>query len=268
MGLYKRGKIYWFQVTHEGQRIQESLKTDNKKLAEKLYAKKLTDIIEGRHFEATEAKTRTFDELVKKYLEKHGHSRDGYTTKRLFEFFGGLTLAQITTPLVAEYQDERLEDAAEATVYQELSLLRRMFNVARKRWKWVRENPVSDGDLSFSVGNKNARDRWLTIEEEQTLLQKATNPAWLKPLLITALHTGMRRGEISALTWKDIDQKRSLIRVERSKNGEKRSIPTSQTLQETLKAIKVRKYIRDSVSDSHTKPESCLREGIRESRDN
>ncbi|OPY64295.1 MAG: Tyrosine recombinase XerC [Syntrophorhabdaceae bacterium PtaU1.Bin034] len=50
----------------------------------------------------------------------------------------------------------------------------------------------------------------------------------------------MRRGEILNLTWKDIDFKRNLIRVERSKNGEKRSVPMSQTLQETLKEIRIR----------------------------
>jgi integrase len=240
MGLYRRNKVYWFTVTFEGQRIQESLKTDSKKLAEKLYAKTLTDIIEGRYFEATMAKTKSFDDMVKKYMQNHAHSRDPYTIKPLKESFGSLFLYQINTPAVAEYQDMRLEDAAEATVYQELSLLRRMFNVARKRWKWVRENPVSDGDLEFSIGSKNARDRWLTVEEEQVLLFKATNPAWLRPLLITALRTGMRRGELLALDWKDIDFQRRLIRVEKSKNGEKRSVPMSPMLHETLKAVKVR----------------------------
>ncbi len=115
-----------------------------------------------------------------------------------------------------------------------------MFNVAKKRRKWVKENPVSDGDLQFSIGNRNARGRWLTVEEEQVLLANATNPIWLRPLLITALHTGMRRGELLALTWKDIDFEARLSRVEKSKNGEKRSIPMSQTLRDTLKAIKVR----------------------------
>jgi integrase len=204
----------------EGQRIRQSLKTGNKKLAERRYSKIMTDLLEGRYFEENLARTKSFDDMVEKYMEKHAHSRDVYTIKPLLETFGGLTLLEIATPLVAEYQDERLEDAEPATVYQELSLLRRMFNVARKRWGWVTRNPVSDGDLQFSVGNRNARDRWLTIDEEQTSLAKATNPAWLRPLLITALHTGMRRGELLALTWKDIDFKARLIRVEKSKNGE------------------------------------------------
>ena len=240
MGLLLRHKTYWFDVMFEGQRIRQSLKTGNKKLAERRYSKIMTDLLEGRYFEENLARTKSFDDMVEKYMEKHAHSRDVYTIKPLLETFGGVTLLEITTPLAAEYQDERLEDAEPATVYQELSLLRRMFNVARKRWGWVTRNPVSDGDLQFSVGNRNARDRWLTIDEEQTFLANATNPAWLRPLVTTALHTGMRRGELLALTWKDVDFKARLIRVEKSKNGEKRSIPMSRTLQETLKAINMR----------------------------
>jgi hypothetical protein len=152
------------------------LKTDNKKLAEKIFSKTVTDIIEGRYFEATAARSTTFDKLVETYLEKHAHSRDCYTQKPLLDFFGGMMLSQITTPLVAEYQDERLREVKETTVYQELSLLRRMFNVARKRWKWVKDNPVSDGELEFSIGSSNARDRWLTIEDEEELVANATNP--------------------------------------------------------------------------------------------
>ena len=40
MGFYRRVKVFWFTVTFEGQRIQESLRTDSKKLAEKLYPKR------------------------------------------------------------------------------------------------------------------------------------------------------------------------------------------------------------------------------------
>ncbi|HME44484.1 MAG TPA: site-specific integrase [Syntrophorhabdales bacterium] len=71
-------------------------------------------------------------------------------------------------------------------------------------------------------------------------LELRDKSSWLRPLLITALHTGVRRGELLALTWRDIDGKQRIIRIERSKNGEKRSIPISETLQGTLGAIKVR----------------------------
>ncbi len=124
-----------------------------------------------------------------------------------------------------------------ATVYQELALMRRMFNVARREWKWIKYNPVSD--LSFSVGNSNARDRWLTIEEEKRLVSCAS-PEWVQRVIIFAIHTGMRRGEILLLKWSDVNLKSRLIIVDRSKNGEKRTIPMTDTICYMLKNTKVK----------------------------
>ncbi len=170
---------------HQGRRIQESLETDNRKLAEKVYAKKLTDIVEGRYFQNSMAKKTTFEEMASKYLAQHAHSRDPHTMKQLAKSFNGYRLTEISTRIVVEHRNKRLQKVKPATVYQELALLRRMFNVAIREWEWLQTNPVSR--LSFSVGNKNARDRWLTPEEESNLLANATNPHWLRALLIIAL---------------------------------------------------------------------------------
>jgi hypothetical protein len=51
MGLYLRGKIYWFNIMQDGKRIQISTGADNKRLAEAIYAKVKTQIIEGKWFE-------------------------------------------------------------------------------------------------------------------------------------------------------------------------------------------------------------------------
>ena len=228
MGLYRRGKIFWFSISYQGKRIQESFKTDNRKLAEKLYAKVLTDIVEGRYFETTKLKTTKFEEMTDKYLKEHAHSRDPRTVKTLLTFFTGYMLSEIKTRVIAEFRNRRLQKVKPATVYQELALLRRMFNVAIKEWEWCKDNPVSR--LSFSVGNRNARSRWLTMEEENLLLEKATNPIWLRSLVTVALHTGMRRGEILDLRWQNVDMLKRLIRIVRSKNGEKRGIPMSNAL--------------------------------------
>lgn len=238
MGLYRRGKFFWFSIAYQGNRIQESLKTDNRKLAEKLYAKVLTDIIEGRYFESAKAKKTKFEEMTDKYLKEYEHSRDRRTVKTLMTFFSGYLVSQIKTNVIAEYRNLRLKSVKPATVYQELALLRRMFNVAIREWEWIKDNPVSR--LSFSVGNRNARDRWLTIDEEKLLLEKATNPIWLRSLLMVALHTGMRRGEILDLRWQNVDLLKRLIRVVKSKNGEKRSIPMSNTLCTLFKSMNIR----------------------------
>lgn len=237
MGIYKKGKVYWMIKQYRGKRIERSLETSIKRVAEERFAKIVSEIIDGSYFEGQKAKTLTLADMVEKYKQKYQRLRDETTFKRLLPAFGHFTLAEITTEMISDYRDGRLRVVKPATIYQELSLLRRMFNVARREWKWVKENPAAD--LSFSVGNSNARDRWLSVTEEQGLLSAATNPNWLRSLLVTALHTGMRRGEILNLQWQDIDFQRKLLTIHKSKNGEKRSIPLSRTLCDALKGIKV-----------------------------
>jgi integrase len=238
MGLYRRGKIYWYTISYNGRRVQASTGTSNKRLAEKIYAKVFNDLIEGTYFEQERIRQIRFEQMVKRYLAQYEKQRDGHTVKQLMKYFSGMTIGEITTPVVNDYRIMRLEVVKPATVYQELALLRRMFNVAIREWEWLRDNPVSR--LSFAVGNRNARDRWLTGEEEQKLLKHATNPWWLRPLLITALHSGMRKGEILNLKWADVDFKRRCITVQKSKNKTKRTIPLSNTLHSTLKEMKIR----------------------------
>jgi integrase len=237
MGIYKKGNIYWMIKQYMGKKVERSLDTSNKRVAEARHAKIVSEIIDGSYFKNEKAKTITFKEMTEKYTAKYRRLRDETSLKKLVPAFGHLMLVDVTTELVSDYRDKRLKIVKPATVYQELALMRRMFNVARREWKWTKDNPVAD--LSFSVGNKNARDRWLTIEEEQKVISKATNPVWLRPLLLTALHTGMRRGEILNLKRQDIDFSRRILTVHKSKNGEKRSIPLSQTLYNTLNDIKV-----------------------------
>ena len=98
-----------------------------------------------------------------------------------FRFWGGDLMKRVGGEIVKHYQD--------------LAFMRRMFNVARREWKWTRDNPVAD--LSFSVGTSNARDRWFSFEEEDQLLESAS-PEWLARVIIFALQTGMRRSGRSA----------------------------------------------------------------------
>ena len=80
---------------------------------------------------------------------------------------------------------------------------------------------------------KNTRDRWLTVEEEQRLLNCAS--PWLRELILFAIHSGMRMGEILGLTWGGVDLFRRTVTVFKSKNGERRTIPLNQIALELLK---------------------------------
>ena len=79
----------------------------------------------------------------------------------------------------------------------------------------------------------NTRDRWLTVDEEQRLLNAAA--PWLRELITFAIHTGMRLGEILGLTWAGVDVFRRTVTVFKSKNGERRTIPLNLTALELLK---------------------------------
>ncbi len=72
----------------------------------------------------------------------------------------------------------------------------------------------------------NKRDRWLLPDEEKKLLE--ASPEWLKEIIIFALNTGMRLGEILSLRWNSVDMKRKTVVVLRSKNNEKRTIPLNE----------------------------------------
>ncbi len=244
MGLYRRGKVWYFTFTYSGHRYQGSLKTQSKKLAEKLYHKIVSDIIEGTYFK-NKANKYTFKDLVDTYLKTYQKLRDNYTVKKLLPVFGDYKLSEISTSMIINYMNKRLTEVKPATVYQELALMRRMFNVAIKEFGWINENPVSKISGISALTKNSARDRWLTLEEEQKLLSVAS-PLWFKRLLIFALDTGMRRSEILNLKWKDIDLKKGFIRVEKSKNGEKRAIPCTKRVISILTEIKKEKIVNIS----------------------
>ena len=83
------------------------------------------------------------------------------------------------------------------------------------------------------------RVRYLTPEEEMRLFEQLDHCEWLKPIVLIALHTGMRRGEICNLQWFDLNFDRGLIHVRNTKNGKDRTIPMNATVRQLLETQKV-----------------------------
>jgi len=84
----------------------------------------------------------------------------------------------------------------------------------------------------------NARTRYLTAEEEDRLLAACSED--LKPLVITAMYTGLRKGELLSLTWGDVDLQQRQLRVQASysKNGRARTVTMNALVLQTLQATK------------------------------
>jgi len=131
-------------------------------------------------------------------------------------------LKEPTPADVARHKRERKENPrAEitvtrkiATVNRELDKLRRMFSIALREG-WLRQNPFAAGESLISIADEHKRERILTREEERRLLAACEGPhrKYLKPIVLCALDTGMRRGEIFTLRWRDVDLEHGLITI-------------------------------------------------------
>lgn len=101
-----------------------------------------------------------------------------------------------------------------ASVNRELALLRRMFNVAVQQG-WIRRNPFNCGDSLISIADEQKRERIITLEEERKLLAACTGKReHLSTIIIAALDTGMRKGELLKLRWRDVDLEDRIITVQ------------------------------------------------------
>jgi integrase len=118
-----------------------------------------------------------------------------------------------------------------ATRNRHLAMLKSMFQCAIK-WELMRENPARGIPKLRETG---ARTRFLDLSEIQRLIKAASNR--FRPLLIAAIHTGMRRGELFNLRWPDIDLSNRILYVRQSKSGKQRAIPIDQTFYDVLRAL-------------------------------
>ncbi|MGB9716422.1 MAG: tyrosine-type recombinase/integrase [Thermodesulfovibrionales bacterium] len=244
MGLYRRkdSKKWWMCFTVNSKRFRRSTETTDRRLAEKIYAKVLTQITEGKWFDLDESKQHTFEELMDRYLKEHSvinktkesYENDKNYIKHLSKVFAGLTLDRITPKLIAEYKTLRsIEGAKPQTIKHEMICLNHALNLALKEWEWINFNPCQRVKMPKVV---NQIDRWLTFEEQESLLTACYDREWLKDIILFALNTGMRQREIMNLKWTDIDMLRKTATLQYTKNKEKRTVPLNHTIIELLKA--------------------------------
>jgi integrase len=107
-----------------------------------------------------------------------------------------------------------------------------MFTKAGK-WELVEEESVKRVHKVKLLEEINARLRYLSKEECQFLINSCDKH--LRPIVITALNTGMRKCEFLSLKWDNLDLRHGFILLNHTKNGERREIPINQTLKDILK---------------------------------
>lgn len=167
--------------------------------------------------------------------------------KPLQAYFGKQRLQSITHSDLEDYRAKRIqlktrrgEERTITGINRELSLMRTMFNFALKQG-WVVQSPFDMGESLISHADENQRDRILTPEEEIRLLAACEdrNREHLRPLIIAALDTALRFGELIQLIWTDVNLEDGMVVVRKTttKTWESRVIGMTSRLRAELQKL-------------------------------
>ena len=180
---------------------------------------------------------------------KKGYEQERYRVAQLVRSDLGRKLVhEITSVDIAGYRDARLMSTNQktgklisaATVRLEMSLLSNFFDLARIEWGYTAgPNPCADVRKPKPAPG---RDRRLTTREEKLILRYAhqhINPE-LYSIVVIALATAMRQGEILGLRWEHINFKTRVAHLPETKNGSKRDVPLSTKARDALTRIGVK----------------------------
>lgn len=248
--IRKRGSKWEAQVRRRG--IPEVTKRFDRKVdAEAWSAVVESEITRGVFRDRATAAQYTFEELLDRYAgeitpTKKGASAERYLIERIRQDpLARTVLSNLTAHSIAAYRDRRLTEVSGSTVNRALNLISHVLNVARREWGIPVDNPVSS--IRRPRNNRARRVRLDPVKETRLLdaleavernanghLQSGSRNPWIRPLVILALETGMRRSELLALRWSDVAIQGRFVRLQDSKNGESRDVPLSMRAVETL----------------------------------
>lgn len=236
--FHRKGSPNWYiRFSDEnGKIVKVSTGTVDKNLARNILGKKKTQVAEGRCLDIKKVPSTTFFELCGQYWKLWGsHLKTRGLASMLGDwkcFFGNIPVKSINRHKVEIFLIEKMTGGKRkltpATRNRHLAYLSSMFNKG-KEWGLLTDNPA----LGIKLLKENgARTRFLDQVEIQSLLTVSGKE--FQPVLITVLHTGMRKGEIRKLEWSDVDFHTKVITIRESKSGRSRIIPIDNTLYKTL----------------------------------
>lgn len=262
--IYESGLRWYarFDYTDElGKRRTVRRLAESKTAAQKLLDKLLHEY-KGRGEQALNGEKMTVGELLDYYettyltppeyvdgrkvsgLREYKNAR--HRLKPIRQAFGSRKLRSITYGDIERFRLARLRvptmhkrQRSIATVNRELSQFRRVLNVAVRN-DWLLKSPMLGCKSLICPGDEKPRLRLLTRLEESRLLDACVGPrAYLRPIIITAIDTGMRRGEILMLRWSDLDFASRIINVRafNTKTMRERHTAMTERIVEALSAL-------------------------------
>ncbi|MGD9561995.1 MAG: tyrosine-type recombinase/integrase [Pyrinomonadaceae bacterium] len=248
MSVHQINGHWYYRFSINGVRHRRAIKeARTKKQAEQAERE-----VRNRIYESVwgESGQRNFGDFVDNvYIPHAKQHKKGFNVERsvlkaLISAFGALRMCEITPRLVLEFQQHRLTETtnrgrprSKATVNRDVAVLSSIFKLAGRLGE-VKENPVSK--IQY-FGNLPKRDRVLSDDEELRLLNGLSDSD-LRGKVETYLYTGLRRGELFQLQWRDIDFENGLIRLrpEITKTDKARTVPMLSNVIQILSDMKTK----------------------------
>ena len=187
----------------------------------------------------------TLGELLERYSGEVTPAKRGATTelRRLQRLirdpFSSLKVSQLTSQAIAAFRDRRLLDGRR-TCHYDLILIRHCLKIAMNEWGlMLSSNPVDRVKMPPSSPARNRRLEDGEFERLEEAARQTKNPhIW--PIVVFAIETGMRRGEILGLRWEHVDLNRRIAYLPLTKNGSSREVPLSTKAAKVLTAQRQR----------------------------
>lgn len=208
-------------------------------------------ILEERRFGSSEKHTvkELADHYIREIAPEKGNHGAAQTLHLKFwkEELGSLDLEEVTPKIISEKRDllsnqyiSKGKKRSPATIVRYLGTLSHLFNYAIKELDWIEKSPMTRVSKP-----KEPRGivRFLSDDERVRLLDACSsskNP-YLKTAVVVAISTGMRYSEIMNLDWDDIDFDKKRIIINKTKNGERRSVPMESLSFQLLETLKKEK---------------------------
>lgn len=222
MALFRRGTTWWVDISApNGQRIRHTTGTTDKALATEYHDQLKAKL--WRLAKLGEKPRRTWNEAVTRWLKEKAHKATLDTDKMhlrwLHAYLDGRYLDTITRAYVDHIADERLAaGVSNATVNRTLEVLRAVLNRAAGDWEWVERVPKIR-----MLSEPKRRIRYLRPAEARTLL--AELPPHLADMAAFTLATGLRRSNVTGLTWEQVDLAREVAWIHPDQAKARKAIP-------------------------------------------
>ncbi len=224
MALWNRAGTYYVKLTApDGTLIRRSTGTSDRLKAEEYHDKLKAELWDLARLKIKPK--RTWDEAALRWLQEKKHKksyRDDVSRIRWFtKHLRGKTMDQVSRDMIDGIISRHHAHSSSRTKDLYVALIRAIFRMAQREWEWIEHIPAF---RTYTRSGK-VRVRWLTHTQADRLLQEL--PPHQQDLMLFALATGLRQGNIKSLTWDQVDFPRRIVTIEHgeTKNNEALGVP-------------------------------------------